>query len=291
MIICLPVVDNHELTYECLRHLADTVVRDDTRIVVYDNGSEEPYTLKELKRVALGLRIDLMRDKKNIGYYLPLQRVTKQYKSRPDSLLGLMHNDVMVYEEGFDQRLVDAFINDNKLDLVGFFGSNEIDNFGGRGAGSMGWFRGGITRVGNSNYEGQDQSAGARIADLRAAGCLDSLFMMFRRTAIDYLDIDEDITLAHFYDRIWPVKVLENNRRVAVLGVEIDHIGGLTTTGSNRYREDCIAWLEERDIPYENPETEMYLVAERRYLSEYRDQKRFIPLIVNGDYSVRHLSQ
>jgi hypothetical protein len=74
------------------------------------------------------------------------------------------------------------------------------------------------------------------------------------------------------------------------MGSDNDHIGGLTTTGNERYRNDCIKWLEDRGIPYDNPETEMYLVAERKYLSEYRDQKRWLPAIIREGYNVTHLA-
>lgn len=102
----------------------------------------------------------------------------------------------------------------------------------------------------------------------------------------------KDITLAHFYDRIWPIRTIEAGYHVVTMGLEIDHIGGLTTTGNERYRNDCIKWLEDRNIPYDNPETEMYLVAERRYLQEYRDEKRFLPaIILEGGYDVRHTAR
>jgi hypothetical protein len=61
-------------------------------------------------------------------------------------------------------------------------------------------------------------------------------------------------------------------------------MGGMTTVGNIRYREDCKDWLENQRIPYENPETEMYLEAERRYFRLFKDTG-FIPCKINPDYS------
>jgi hypothetical protein len=148
--------------------------------------------------------------------------------------------------------------------------------------------------VGDQIWRGQDPSAGRRIEGIEPAIVLDSLFMLFRRDVIPHLVRDdekwEDITLAHFYDRIWPIRTIEAGYHVVTMGTDNDHIGGLTTTGNERYRNDCIKFLEDRGIPYDNPETEMYLLAERRYLGEYRDQKRWLPAIIREGYDVTHLA-
>jgi len=219
--------------------------------------------------------VHVVRNAKNIGYYAPLKQIADMFPD--EELIGLIHNDMLIYEENWNQRLRDCFEADPQLMLVGFCGSNEVDERGGRGGGTLVNFRGA------QGY--QSPAAGGKNPGLVPAACLDSLFMMFRREAIDLLSEDwENLPLAHFYDRIWPLKLVEQGYHVATIGVECDHMGGQTTVANIRYREDCIRWLDERGLPYEDPETEMYLVAERRYLGEYRDQKHFIPCRINGDY-------
>lgn len=293
MVLAAPVVDGHLLTFNLMRSLDQTVAdKTNFEFVIVDNASERPYKDAIVSKTPK-IATQVVEYEKNTGYYYPLIDLYERY---PDAdLIGLIHNDMVIYEPGFDERMKKAFADDPQLGLVGLCGSNEIDQNGGRGAGTMLWFRGGEVKIGDRVIKGQDQSAGRRIFDLEPAVCLDSLFMMFRRDAIPALmnqrDPWQDITLAHFYDRIWPIRTIEAGYRVGVLGVDCDHLGGMTTTANERYRDDCIKWLEDRNIPYDNPETEMYLVAERRFLSEYREEKRFLPCIIGGDYAINHLAR
>lgn len=285
MILAAPVVDGHALTENLINNFHKTT-SGDTKLVVVDNSSETPYKRNEPL-------YDLLTYDENKGYYYPLIDLYNEY---PDAeYIGLIHNDMVLYEQGWDIRMQQAFADDPQLGLIGLCGSSEIDQNGGRGGGTMVFFRGGAIDVAGTIINGQDQAAGARIHGVEPSVCLDSLFMMFRRDVIPHLmnarDPWADVTLAHFYDRIWPIRTIEAGYRVATMGIECDHLGGMTTTGNIRYRDDCIKWLEDRNIPYDNPETEMYLVAERRYLGEYREEKRFLPCIVDKSYGIRYLAR
>jgi len=318
MIIGLPVVEGHKLTEVALDHLTKNAVMAETKAVVIDNGSVQSYD-KWLGPDAEcdcknknGQSVELIRNEENIGYYQPLKQL---YDAYPDEqYIGLMHNDLMLYEQGWDRRMLQAFHEDPELGLIGLCGSKEVDERGGRGAYTVCNFMGREVQVGDQVWKGQDPSAGRRIDGIEPAIVLDALFMLFRRDVIPDLVRDsedwEDITLAHFYDRIWPIRTIEAGYHVITMGSDNDHIGGMTTTGNERYRNDCIKFLDERgiawreddsgiiaaerndprNVPCGNPETQMYLVAEDRYLHEYRDQKRWLPAIIREGYDVTHLA-
>ena len=290
MIIGLPVVEGHELTKVAMDHLTKNAVMGSTRPVIIDNGSETPY---KCCKTMNDKKIDVIRNANNIGFYRPLLQLFEKYPD--EEYIGIMHNDLMLYEKGWDRRMLMAFEEDPELGLIGLCGSKEVDERGGRGAYTVCNFMGREVPVGDQIWKGQDPSAGRRIDGIEPAIVLDSLFMLFRRIVIPQLEhsMDDwnDITLAHFYDRIWPIRTIEAGFHVVTMGSDNDHIGGLTTTGSERYRDDCIKWLEDRNIPFDNPETEMYLVAERRYLSEYRDEKKFLPAIIREGYNVTNLAR
>lgn len=295
MIIGLPVVEGHELSKVALDHLTKNAVMASTKPVIIDNGSETPYNCDppfEICKEINGYKIGLITNKENIGYYQPLKQLFDQYPD--EEFIGLMHNDLMLYEPGWDRRMLQAFEEDPQLGLIGLCGSREVDERGGRGGHTVCNFMGREVQVGAQTWKGQDPSAGKRIEGIEPAIVLDSLFMLFRRDVIPHLVREdekwEDITLAHFYDRIWPIRTIEAGYHVITMGSDNDHIGGMTTTGNERYRNDCIKFLDDRGIPYDNPETEMYLVAERRYLGEYRDQKRWLPAIIREGYDVTHLA-
>src|SRR5574343_633407 len=249
IVLGIPVVNQHQLTKDCLHALsnATTVFPNEVTVVLIDNGSREPYSLKEF--------------------------------------IGLMHNDVLMYEPGWEGRIVDEFRKDQHLGLIGLVGSNEVDSNGGRGGGTMCNFNG--TR-------GQSQAAGLKITTLRPAVCLDSLFMMFRRNVIPLMNIDEHIAPCHFYDKLWTLRTVENNWRVGCLGLEIDHMGGMTAIGDTQYWDDAVTWCKEQKIPLVKNQAgdddgglTVYLEAEKRFLGEYRDQKKRIPCRIDDNWVVR----
>lgn len=87
-------------------------------------------------------------------------------------------------------------------------------------------------------------------------------------------------------------QVLEAGQRVGFLGIECDHPGGTTTMFEQTYHDLCRRWCEEHGVSdAEQPgnwDLAVYRAGERVFLSEYRDQKHFIPLHVEQDWSVHH---
>ena len=270
----IPVVDNHDLTVSLIESLKETVIDSESfEILIIDNNSEVPYRIEQLPSTAF--RISILRNEKNRGYYWPLLQVVQE--TTPGDIVGLMHNDLVVYEKGFDRRLRECFVSDGRLGMVGFCGSNEVDDRGGRGGGTFVNFRG----VKGARTE----HTGRRIVDLQPALIFDSLFIVMRQVVVNCLKVDDNIALNHFGDRVWPLRAIENEWRVGVLGIEVDHMSGQTVVGLPRIEQDSRLWCDEHGISV--PEgmqagTAVYLEAERRYLTEYRDTKHMIPARMHG---------
>lgn len=287
IVLGIPVVNQKQLTKDCLHALSNSTTKfpNEVNVVVIDNGSRtQKYSPFDFPHKNYPFNIKLKQNKQNLGYYLPLRQLYEEY---PDAeFIGLMHNDVFIYEPGWEERIVNEFRKDQHLGLIGLVGSNEVDSNGGRGGGTMCNFNG--TR-------GQSQSAGLKITELHPAMILDSLFMMFRREVIPQLLIDEKIAPCHFYDKIWSMRTIENNWRVGCLGLEIDHMGGMTAIGDTQYWDDAVSWCKANNIPLvkndigdEDGGLTVYIEAERRFLSEYRDQKKRIPSRINDQWIVRY---
>jgi hypothetical protein len=283
----VPVIDQHDLTRQLLDSLAATVSDPSgLHVVVIDNGSSRPYRPKDIGHQPFQVSLHKVlktapqllpvgpatptnpakaellpaEELLNLGYYRPIWEVAK-WATEAD-LIGLCHNDLIFYEVGWDLRLRQEFVHRRDLGMVGLCGSNQIDELGGRGSGTMCWFRG---------ERGQPQSAGRRIRQLAPALILDSLFMAMRRPVLDALDVDEHTPLCHFVDKIWPLRTIKHGWKVGVLGVEIDHLGGMTAVGDNRFPEDARQWcLQEGVDPGSDPALALYLEAERRFLAEAR---------------------
>jgi hypothetical protein len=89
-------------------------------------------------------------------------------------------------------------------------------------------------------------------------------------------------------DRIWPLRLIENGLRVGVMGVKIDHIGGQTSVLETQYHEDAGRWCKEQKLALidGDPGKTLYMEAERRYLTEYRDSKKLVPGMIDAGYIV-----
>lgn len=286
MILVMPVMDGHEWTQRTVRSMEETVSGGRFALVVWDNGSEVPYTREEFE--GLPFSYSVCRSVGNAGYYAPLFEGWED----EDELVGLVHNDLFFHELRWNERVERAFAEDDRLGVAGFVGSYEVDEHGGRGAGTMCNFR---EKDAHGNVIGQPQTAGELIHGLRPSLVLDSLFMLFRASALVDIDSDaDDLPLAHFYDKIWPLRLVEANWRVGTLGVEVSHWGGITCVLNQRYVADCKRWCWERgvrEVPNDDWQLQMYREAERRLLSEHKTSGGLIPSRINLDWSVRRGDQ
>lgn len=174
---------------------------------------------------------------------------------------------------------MDSFLYNPRLGMVGVCGSDEVDDRGGRGGGTMCNFAG---RVGQLQ-----EHTGKRITSLNQALILDSMFIAMRRPVIDALKIDSHIVPCHFMDKIWPMRTIHAGWFVGVLGLEVDHQGGLTSTGT-RFEQDCESWCQKEGLPFEPGKASLvvYLEAERQWLTEGRNTN-FLPSKANFPWQPR----
>lgn len=271
----VPVLNKPQMTATFLEHLNATVVDPTSMVVVIiDNASDPEYHLGALPETPFPCYI--VRNDVNEGYYSPLRTLVEMWDYE---ILALAHNDILIYENGWDRRLRESYVGNTQLGVVGFCGSSQVDDQGGRGQGTMMNFRG-------TPGLGQAQ-AGLRITGLEPAAILDSMFMAFRRELAIKLLEGEEPTPAHFYDKIWPMRALEWGWRVGILGVEIDHLGGTTLVAEPAFWHDMVRWCRAQGIAAENPTMALYLEAERRWLTEFRAEKRVMPGGVGVDWVFR----
>lgn len=286
-VLYIPVVNQHELTRECVGYLNETVEdKKDFMVLLIDNGSDVPYTLSEFE--GLDIPITIINNTENLsGYYVILQAekfLKDNYAINSQNLIGFMHNDVFVYERGWDIRVKSEFQKDLRLALVGFCGSDEVCDRGGRGGGTMCYFDG---------RKGQKQAnTGKRVTDLKPALILDSLTMIFRANVIPFLKVDETICPAHFYDKIWSMRLADMGFHVGVMGIQIDHLGGMTSVLEAKYYEAAAKWCDKFGIGYDKtqPATAgqaVYLEAERRMFEEFAPRGLIPSRVDNGWFIFR----
>jgi GT2 family glycosyltransferase len=285
--------DSWQVTDECLKHLVENSNTSINRLILLDNGSYTkcPEDLCNSEKV-FGLRFP-----ENMGsnavFHMVVPFVNSMFPTI--EILGFIHNDVAILEPAWDIRVLKAFDDDPKLGCLGFIGSNETDYSGGRGLGTT------CNWMGKTYVTGDASPAevhGKRSSGLLPSATVDFCSMFFRKDLIlSKLSLPE--IPHHFYDRIWCLELLEQGYHIATLGIASDHFGGgigmCKVPGEQvgvRNRYDCYKrFLDMEQIPY-GPNDELnqivYDIGEKIYLNKWREDKRFIPLKVNEDYSIEH---
>jgi len=238
----------------------------------------------------------LIRYSTNIGanavYHRWMKNREDWWGGSPPEYLCFIHSDLLIRDEGWDVRVVEAFDRDPKLGLLGFVGSPMIDPKGGRGYRSS-------TRLNfvGATYKDFGKASGAdehgvRNTGLIPAANLDHCAMVFRTSVLEKVTPQEgNLVLEHFTDRTWCCEVLEMGFHVAYLGIACDHLSGGIRGGAAEATKLRKKWLTENGIPFDDTTDVanlIYLESEKRFLAKWRDQKKFIPLRVGHDYSLTH---
>lgn len=275
----------------------------DIQLLIIDNGSKEPFGYLPIKYV----QTDVVRHESSIGVY-PVFWDALKYAT--GDVIALLHSDLMICEQDWDARVMKTFEEHEKLGLLGFIGSNEIDIGGGRGAGTTSNFKGNIYAARNCNIESKwniknvygerDNEVwagsparvhGRQYDGFTNAAVVDGCAMIFRKSVLEQIPQRENFPPHHFYDRLLSCEVKERGYTVGVLGIACDHISGQTVNKEIEYSDMAREWAIAHDMyrqddklnylpHYHNWDTELYKEAEKQWLSEYRDQKHLVPCVI-----------
>jgi len=254
----------------------------ETEIILLDNGSCPPLSRFSADRI--------IRNHQNIGGNAVFHQMIPHLDAFGFEFVAYLHCDLMVREDNWDQRVMAAFDADPLLALCGFVGSNEVDEQGGRGGGTM------LSYV-SGYYEGFGQATkaeqhGLRVTDMKPAAVLDHCSMIFRVDHLRQLPSQEGhYGIGHFFDRICSAEVVIRGWHVAVIGVSCDHFRGGIAGGISSQLDLYKHWLRKEGIPYNpnNVDQAVYVESERRFLQRFRDKTyKLIPYRVNEDYSITH---
>jgi len=265
---------------------------EETEFVVIDNGSKVPFVFDDP-------RVKIVRNDKSNGVYPTFAQGFRETKG---DVVAFFHSDLVVWEKGWDQRVVASFLVNPKLGMVGFIGSNEIDSSGGRGLGTTSSFMGrslssdeplddeGSTWTGSAAHHHGKTDVG-----MTRAAVVDGCAMIIKRDAWNDIGVKEGFPPHHFYDRLISTQLLEKNWQIGVLGIEIDHFSGQTVNTQKEYQQMAWEWLwrnghlEDKTVdgltylPFDtahNYDEDIYRLAEKMWMDEYRP-KGFIPYKAN----------
>lgn len=225
------------MTTRCL----DAIYENSTtqlEIIIIDNGSDTPLRYQQPEST-LNHRYRYIKNKKNIGAFPALQQ---GFDVANGDLIVFLHNDVLIHEYAWDERVQSVFDNDEDVALAGFFGSRAIDLYGAK-----------IDTISNMKglELGDDWSKHSSYFTGEAEVIsLDSLSMIFRTEYLDKIKMD-DLPPHHWFDRIIAMRYHDTGYKVMVIGIAFDHssVGKSTyTVHRDEFEEFCREWCERHGV-------------------------------------------
>lgn len=303
--VVVSVLNQFEIAQQTLDFLINNCAsHNQTEFIVLDNGSKTPF--EESYKPIDGVGVRIIRYEKNGGAYPFI--FEEGMKHAKGDIVAFFHSDLFVYQKGYDMSVVAHFDANPDLGLIGFIGSTQIDNHGGRGLGTHSNMQGRvIPRPSGGEWRGSyahihgKQDAGF----IKDGAVVDGCVMIFRKSCYKQIQVKDNYPIHHFYDRLLSLQTLEVGFKVGILGIEFDHISGQTVNQEQTYQDDAKAWFKQK-LGIENPEQwaelrkdwvyganknnpshgkvpnqydhATYLEAEYLFLTEYRDSKGIIPV-------------
>lgn len=284
--VIIPFIDNWDITANCLSKLAAYTTRD-IELILIDNGSDENYE-EQAKEIIRSSHLDIkfVRNENNIGV---LPTFKQGLDEAAGDILVYIHNDVLLHERAWNERIEQAFHEDAQLGMAGLFGARGVHPDGGR-EGSMSHMIGqewGICEC----HRPAAMHHGELMVNIYPAAVFDGVGMFFRRSVLqdlaDHSDLFEDWRAPHhFYDRIMSLKVLERGYHMCVIGIKFDHYSGATANHSNKYVAFGTKWLTDHGYVMNDigVDDSIYWIAEGQWRKEYANR---LPVRVDQNYNVR----
>jgi len=274
--LVIPFIDAWDITKRCLEKVNENS-GSETEVWLIDNGSKDYYSkdiLKILTKFGEGeghlTSVHIKRNDTNLGV-LPTFKQGLQF---PDAdIICFIHNDVLIQEKGWDEKVKGIFEANPKLGLAGLFGAVGVGDNGGR-VRSMSKMQG--AEWGKCEcHEVAWQHHSEYLDGLHPATILDGVGMFFRREALEAL-VNSDMFAEwraphHFYDRIMPLKLIDMGWKVATIGIGFDHWSGATANSSEIYNESGKQWLIEHGGYDETKpvDQQIYDIAEEQFFDEF----------------------
>lgn len=217
--------ENTKRFYSSFRDTADNW--DDIERIIIDNGSNPALTLHE----TLDTGIKMIRNEKNMGVPVGMHQA---YLNSTADYLVIPHNDVTMYEKGWDTKLIQILEDANKTQEVGVAGF-----FGAKGMGSNDLYKTPyhFTQLGRYHCvcgcervpkgHGHRPIRGNKLWEKVAV--LDGLCLIFSRKFLDDNNgFDQNLPIFHNYDHHPCLQAINLGYQVIVMNLDFDHVSGMT---------------------------------------------------------------
>ncbi|MDD5438864.1 MAG: glycosyltransferase [Candidatus Omnitrophica bacterium] len=215
--IVIPVCNQVGYTRICMDYLRKNTDGCNTpfELVIIDNGSTDA-TGSFFKDLARDTDVRYIRNDRNLG---PIIALNQGIKAARGDVVLTMHNDLVVFEEGWLKKIRDLLLSDASIGLVGLAGRKRIDKRGVVDEASL------VHHLCNENLNAPMTLPYDEVA------VLDGVSIAARKAVFEKIRcFDEVYGYMHFYDLDISLKSRKHGFKNVVINVEALHIfnGGVT---------------------------------------------------------------
>lgn len=224
--LAIPVMNQIEETkgqWGC--HIANIKDKANVELLVINNASTDD-TVNFLNRFVFPHFPDhkLVNNPENVGVIASMNQCVKESKG---DVIAILHNDLYVFEKGWDQRVLGMFANE-KVGLCGFLGAE--------GAGVTGGRMNTVSNMIEAEIHGNRDTGARRVA------IFDGLSLIGRRKMFEKVGgFDTGYTYHHFYDRDISLASYYAGYENWFVGVSCHHRSGVTAN-----RPEYGKWIAEK---------------------------------------------
>jgi len=272
------VMGQHDLTKFCINKIIENQIGE-IELVIMDGKGDFEIKDGDLKNDKV-VNIKIIRDKESYpAFKFWMEQTT-------GDIMLFMHNDVIISDHGFDSTLRYVFYKYPKIGVVGFLGSDEIDEKGSRLWGATSNWLGNTYEFNGKTWKGFGASNVSRQQwdGLSASVVIDGCAMAMRRSG--WIPLKEKLMPVPYYDydRIVCLRYQEMGWRVATLGLAMDHISNMTGANELKWHENVKNFGQNMKIETisdttgkTNWDLSLHAASKRLFLKEWRDEKKMIP--------------
>lgn len=225
--IGIPVFNQEEQTLKCLRLIFENTNCID-EIVIVDNGSTERFedTFKKEFPHVDKLNLIVIRNEQNLGVRPALNQI---FKKATGDIVVFTHNDVEIYEKGWDEKIRAAFSVHTNAGIIGAYGAKGI---GDSNIYQVPYVMQQLARqscVSNARMDRGIHGFRNLQNDFENVAVFDGFFMAIKKELLEKTQGFSDILpIHHSYDNLICIQSLENGYENILLSLDITHVGGQT---------------------------------------------------------------
>ncbi|MBI5143854.1 MAG: glycosyltransferase [Candidatus Omnitrophica bacterium] len=192
-------------------------------LVVVDNGSR-PDVRRYFDSMKDKLEVNYIRNEENLG---PIRAINQGINAARYNYIGVIHNDCLILENGWLEKIVSIMDRDPKIGIAGLAGRKEIYKTGCVNEESL-----------KHNLQNEDLNAPME-EEISEVAVVDGLCFVMRRQLLDRIKgFDETYGYMHCYDLDISLQSIEAGFKNVVVKVEAMHIGnGGITRKTREYKE------------------------------------------------------